>query len=191
AVLEGAEPGPTLMFEGHTDVVTEGDAASWSHDPFAAEIVDGRLYGRGSADMKGGIAAMLYGVAALAAGGLARGRVVVAALADEEGMMLGVKDFVRTALAREVDAAIVCEPEGGEVCTSQKGAVRLRVDARGRMAHGAMPDHGANPLTPLGHLIVDLEQLERELQATHGSHPHLGLPFITPTAMSAGSLPQL
>jgi succinyl-diaminopimelate desuccinylase len=191
AVIEGATPGPTLMFEGHIDVVTEGDPAQWTHPPFAADIVDGRLYGRGAADMKGGVAAMLFGVAALTAGGLPRGRIVVAALSDEEGMMLGVKDFVRTSLAREVDAAIVCEPEGGEICISQKGAIRLRIDARGRMAHGAMPDHGANPLTPLGHIIVDLERLERELQARHGPHPHLGLPFITPTAMLAGSLPQL
>jgi succinyl-diaminopimelate desuccinylase len=191
AVIDGAEPGPTLMFEGHIDVVTEGDPAQWTHPPFGAEIVDGRLYGRGAADMKSGVAAMIFAAGAVAREGLRRGRLVVAALSDEEGMMLGVKDFVRTPLAREVDAAIVCEPEGGEICTSQKGAIRLRIDARGRMAHGAMPDHGANPLTPLGHVIVDLQALEAELQQAHGPHPHLGLPFVTPTVMWGGTLPQL
>ena len=60
--IEGGSPGPTLMFEGHTDVVTEGDRAEWSVDPFGGEIVAGRLYGRGAADMKGGVAAMVHAV---------------------------------------------------------------------------------------------------------------------------------
>src|SRR6185436_10734813 len=88
AVVEGGGgPGPTLMFEGHTDVVTEGDLASWTVDPYGAELRDGRLHGRGSADMKGGLAAMLHGVRALQVAGPFPGRVVVAALADEEGLM--------------------------------------------------------------------------------------------------------
>ena len=61
AVVDGGGgPGPTLMFEGHTDVVTEGDLSAWTVDPYGAEIRDGRLYGRGSADMKSGVAAMIY-----------------------------------------------------------------------------------------------------------------------------------
>src|SRR5262245_54259439 len=60
AVVDGGRPGPTLCFEGHTDVVTEGDRAAWSIDPFAAEIRNGRLHGRGSADMKGGLAAAIF-----------------------------------------------------------------------------------------------------------------------------------
>ena len=62
-------PGPTLLLEGHSDVVTEGDPAGWTVDPFGAEIVDGRLYGRGSADMKAGVAAMLFAAHALAGAG--------------------------------------------------------------------------------------------------------------------------
>jgi succinyl-diaminopimelate desuccinylase len=115
ALVEGGLPGPTLMFEGHTDVVTEGDSSAWSYDPFGGEVVDGRLYGRGAADMKGGLAAMLFAAAALAAEGPFPGRLLLAALADEEGMMLGVKDFVARGHAAGVAAAIVCEPEGGEV----------------------------------------------------------------------------
>ncbi|MBA2528423.1 MAG: M20/M25/M40 family metallo-hydrolase, partial [Euzebyales bacterium] len=142
ADIDGGRPGPTLLFEGHTDVVTEGNRDQWTVDPFGGEIRDGRLWGRGAADMKGGVAAMLFATAAVTAAGDFPGRIRVAALVDEEGMMLGVKDFVARGHAAGVDAAIVCEPEGGEVCTSAKGAIRLRVDARGRMAHGAMPDHG-------------------------------------------------
>src|SRR5919206_843706 len=82
SVLDGGRPGPTLLFEGHTDVVTEGDSAAWSYDPFGANVVDGRMYGRGSADMKSGVAAMLHAAAALTAAGSFPGRVIVAALAD-------------------------------------------------------------------------------------------------------------
>ena len=81
AVLDGGRPGPTLMFEGHTDVVTEGDRAAWTYDPFGGEIVDGRLYGRGAADMKGGLAAMIFAAAAVARRPFP-GRLVLAALAD-------------------------------------------------------------------------------------------------------------
>src|ERR1700716_725728 len=183
AVVEGGRPGPTLMFEGNTDVVTEGDAAGWSRDPFGGDIVDGRLHGRGAADMKGGLASMLFAAAALASEGPFPGRLLLAALADEEGMMLGVKDFVARGHAAGVDAAIVCEPEGGEVCIAQKGALRLWVEARGRMAHGAMPDHGVNPIPPLAAFAASCGRLEAELQAQAGQHELLGLPYITPTVM--------
>ena len=93
-VVEGGLPGPTLLFEGHSDVVTEGDPAGWSRDPFGGEIADGRLWGRGSADMKSGVAAMLFAAHALAAAGPFPGRLKLAVLVDEEGMMLGAKHFV-------------------------------------------------------------------------------------------------
>ncbi len=191
ARIEGGLPGPTLLFEGHTDVVTEGDGTEWSVDPFGGEIVDGRLYGRGSADMKGGVAAMLHAARAVESAGPFPGTIVLAVLCDEEGMMLGVKDFVARGHAAGVDGAIVCEPEAGEVCTSQKGAMRLRIDAQGVMAHGAMPHQGKNPIRALVHACDALEAIERELQHTHGEHPHLGLPYVTPTVLQAGSMPQL
>ncbi|HYH31407.1 MAG TPA: M20 family metallopeptidase [Pseudonocardia sp.] len=192
AVVEGGGgPGRTLAFEGHTDVVTEGDPDRWSVDPYGGELRDGRLYGRGAADMKSGVAAMLHGVRALQLAGPFPGRVLVCALVDEEGMMLGAKHFAGTALARAVDAAIVCEPEEGEICTSAKGAVRIRVDLLGAMAHGAMPQHGRNPLPALGRLLVALADLQEELQAAHPAHEHLGALYVTPTVSRAGSLDQI
>ncbi|MDQ6772982.1 MAG: M20 family metallopeptidase [Candidatus Dormibacteraeota bacterium] len=190
AVIEGGRTGPTLLFEGHTDVVTEGDPAAWSHPPFGAEIVAGRLYGRGAADMKAGVGAMLYAIQALASGGPFPGRVVVAALCDEEGLMLGVKAFVRAGHAAGVDAAIVCEPEGGEVCVTQKGALRLRVTAAGKMAHGAMPQHGHNPIPPLARFVERAAAVEAELQRERGEHPQLGWDYITPTVLAAGTAGQ-
>ena len=192
AVVEGGGgPGPTLAFEGHTDVVTEGDRDRWSVDPYGGEIRDGRLYGRGSADMKSGVAAMLHAVRALQLAGPFPGRVLVCALVDEEGLMLGAKHFAGTGLAASVDGAIVCEPEEGEICTSAKGAVRIRVDLLGVMAHGAMPQHGRNPVAPLGRLLVALAGLQERLQAAHPAHEHLGEVYVTPTVTSAGSADQI
>lgn len=191
ATIDGGLPGPTLLFEGHTDVVTEGDAAAWSRDPFGAEIVEGRLYGRGSADTKSGLAAMVYAAAAIAGDGPFPGRIVLAALADEEGLMLGAKDFVARGHARGVDAAIVCEPEGGEVCIAHKGSIRVWAEAHGKMAHGAMPHRGRNPIPALAAFVARCQDLESELQREAGEHPLLGLPYVTPTVVGAGAPGQL
>lgn len=192
AVVEGGGgPGPTLMFCGHTDVVTEGDRALWSRDPYGAERVDGRIHGRGSADMKGGLAAMLHATYALQRAGPFPGRVIVAALADEEGLMLGAKHFAASDLARQVDGVIVGEPEAGEVCAVSKGAVRLRLDFVGVMAHGAMPEHGRNPIIVLARTVAALADLQAEVHARVGRHPHLGDVYLTPTVVMAGDFNQL
>ncbi|MEX1005340.1 MAG: M20 family metallopeptidase [Acidimicrobiia bacterium] len=189
--LDGGMPGRTLLFEGHTDVVTPGDLDEWTHDPFGGTVVDGRIYGRGSADMKGGVAAMLFAARAIEAAGPFPGTIVLGVLCDEEEMMIGVHDFVARGHARDIDAAIVCEPEAGEICTTQKGALRLRIDLAGRMSHGAMPHEARNPITAASAIIERLAEIERSLQRESGGHPTLGLPYLTPTHISAGSLPQL
>ncbi len=190
AVVEGGGgAGPTLMFEGHTDVVTEGEG--WTVDPFGADLVDGRLYGRGSADMKAGLAGMLFAVDALARRGPFPGRVMLAALVDEEGMMAGAKDLVARGRTAGVDAMICCEPEGGEICHVAKGALRLRVELTGKQAHGAMPFQGHNPNRAVGAAIGALAELEQALQARYGEHPHLGTVWITPTVLRAGEPAQM
>lgn len=190
AIVDGGGPGPTLMFEGHTDVVTEGDLSTWTVDPYGGEIRDGKLWGRGSADMKSGVAAMIYAVRELQLAGPFPGRIVVGALADEEGLMLGAKHFAGTALAAEVDAAIICEPEAGEVCTYAKGALRLFVELHGVMAHGAMPHQGRNPILALGPLLEAIADYQKELDGRVGRHEYLGHVYLTPTAVNAGSREQ-
>lgn len=189
--LEGGLPGRTLLFEGHTDVVTPGDPERWTHDPFGAEMVDGRLYGRGAADMKGGLAAMLFAARAIEEAGPFPGTIVLAFLCDEEEMMIGVHDFVACGHASDIDAAIVCEPEAGEICTTQKGAIRIRVDLEGVMAHGAMPHEGRNPIRAVTLFLNEVAGIERLYQQDPGEHADLGLTYLTPTHVSAGSLPQM
>ncbi len=187
----GGPSGPVLAFEGHLDVVTEGDASEWSQDPFGAAIVDGRLYGRGAADMKAGVVSMLYGVRALQQAGPFPGTIRILALVDEEGMMLGAKHAVSSGALEGVAGVIICEPEGDEVCPVSKGAIRLRIDLIGQMTHAAMPERGRNALPALGRILGMLGESERDLQARYGTHPHLGTTYVTPTVVVAGTPAQM
>ena len=172
----------SLLLEGHTDVVTEGDPAGWSHPPFGAEMVDGRIYGRGAADMKGGLAAAMVAAAAFKRAGVAlRGKLVVGALVDEEDGMIGVCHLCTTAVGRELDAAIICEPEENELCLEQRGVVWARFRVRGKMAHGAMPEAGVNPIAGLGRLLAAAPGLERRLRRACEKSRHLRPPTVTPT----------
>ncbi|MBF6327724.1 M20 family metallopeptidase [Nocardia transvalensis] len=187
----GGGAGPTLAFEGHMDVVTEGDPDQWTVDPYGGEIHDGKLYGRGAADMKSGVAAMLYGTRALQLSGPFPGRIRLLLLADEEGMMTGAKAAVSQGFVRDVDGVICCEPEGDEVCPTSKGAMRLRADFTGVMSHGAMPWQGRNTLPAMARAVLGLEELESKLVGEVGARPPLGAPSITPTVAQAGTPDQM
>ena len=176
----------TLMLEGHTDVVTEGDAERWRYPPFAAERVGGRIYGRGACDMKAGVAAAIVAAEAIkrAVPDLP-GRLRLGIVADEEGMMLGIKDFIHRGWAEAVDGAIICEPEELELCLCQKGALRVEALSTGKMSHGAMPYAGINPIPPLLDFLAEVRKLEQAEQTRLGHHEHLGLPWLTPTIIRA------
>jgi succinyl-diaminopimelate desuccinylase len=175
-----------LLLEGHTDVVTEGDPQEWTWPPFGAELRDGRIYGRGAADMKSGLAAAMVTLAAFKRAGVTpNGKLVVGALVDEEDGMIGVRHLVKTAAGRELDAAIICEPEENELCLEQRGVVWARIRARGRMAHGAMPEAGANPITALGAVLRETPALEKRLRKLCRKTRYLKPPTVTPTIMQA------
>jgi succinyl-diaminopimelate desuccinylase len=184
AVWEGSRPGKTLLFEAHTDVVTEGSADAWEHPPFEAERDARRIYGRGACDTKGNLAAAVVAVDAIRGSGVSfPGTLVLCHPVDEEGMMAGIKAFISNGHAEGVDAAVICEPEENQICTRQKGALRVEVIVRGRMAHGAMPLSGVNPVTRAAWFVVAVEELEREEVERHGEDPFLGYPSLTPTIL--------
>jgi succinyl-diaminopimelate desuccinylase len=178
--------GRCLLLEGHTDVVTEGNPREWTYPPFAGELVDGKIYGRGAADMKGGLAAAMVALAAFKRAGVTpRGKLAVGALVDEEGGMRGVRHLCRTPIGRELDAAIICEPEANEICLEQRGVVWARVRAQGRMAHGAMPEAGLNPISALGALLNAVPGLQRRLRRRAERNRYLSPPTVTPTVVQA------
>jgi succinyl-diaminopimelate desuccinylase len=184
AVWEGEGAGKTLLFEAHTDVVTEGRAEDWSHPPFGAERVGDRIYGRGACDTKGNLAAAVVAVRAIKDSGVSfPGRLILCHPVDEEGMMVGIKAFIERGHAEGVDCAVICEPEENQLCTKQKGALRVEVTVRGKMAHGAMPLSGVNPVTRAARFVVAVEELEREEIQRHGEDPYLGYPSLTPTIL--------
>jgi succinyl-diaminopimelate desuccinylase len=174
----------TLMFEGHTDVVTPGDVSAWKYDPFGAEIVGRRMYGRGANDTKGNLAAMLIAMKALKTSAVEiAGSVIGGVLCDEEDQMLGVMDFIERGHADKITAAVICEPQDGMICTAQKGAVRASYLITGRMSHGAMPLSGLNCAPAIARLIDGLHELEKEAVTTIGLDEYLGWPSVTPTVI--------
>lgn len=188
AFLRGTGPGKTLLFEGHTDVVTAGDQEAWKYDPFGAEIIGDRIYGRGACDTKGNLAAALFAAKAIKDSKIEfKGNILLCIPCDEEGMMLGIKDFIRRGWADNVDRAIICEPEENMLCLFQKGAMRAEIRLYGKQSHGCMPLSGINPNWSLAWLILELEKLEQEEKERLGKHEYLGLPSITPTVIMSPS----
>jgi succinyl-diaminopimelate desuccinylase len=176
----------TLMFEGHTDVVTPGDQSVWQWDPFGAKIEGRRMYGRGTNDTKGNLAAMLIAMAALKRSGIKlSGTIIGGVLCDEEDQMLGVRDFIEKGHADSITGAVICEPQDGLICTTQKGALRAQFTISGRMSHGAMPLSGLNTAPAVANLISALHDLEYQAVRHSGRDEHLGWPSFTPTVIQA------
>jgi len=183
-----------LMFEGHTDVVTPGDVSAWIYDPFGAKIVGRRMYGRGTNDTKGNLAAMLIAMAALKRSDLKlSGTIIGGVLCDEEDRMLGIRDFIAKGHADTITGAVICEPQDGLICTTQKGALRAQFTITGRMSHGAMPLAGLNTAPALAKLINALHGMELKAVNHLGCDEHLGWPSFTPTVIQspATGAPQL
>lgn len=181
-ILDSGRPGKTLLFEGHTDVVTEGNRDAWSYDPFGAAIEGGRMYGRGTNDTKGNLSAAIAAVHAIKKSNVNwKGKIILCIPCDEEGMMIGIKHFIQQGWAKGVDGAIICEPEENQICITQKGAMRAVIRTYGKMAHGAMPLTGVNPNTRMAQFICELMTLERLEKQRVGEHRYLGWPSITPT----------
>jgi succinyl-diaminopimelate desuccinylase len=156
---------PHVAFCGHVDVVPPGDAARWTHPPFAAEIADGMLYGRGAADMKGGIAAFVAAAIAHRAGGKARGTISLLITADEEGPSInGIAKLLPHALAKghRFDAAIVGEPTSREalgdmVKVGRRGSLSAVVRVFGKQGHVAYPERASNPVTGILRMLTRLK----------------------------------
>ena len=186
AVLQGESEGPCLMFECHTDVVTEGDPSEWKYGPFEGRLAGNRIYGRGACDTKGNLAAAVIAVQAINQSGIPfKGKILLGILVDEEGMMSGVKHFIRQGWANGVHAAIICEPVDNQLCITQKGALRAELITSGKMSHGAMPLAGLNPIPPMISILEKMKQLEEEEIERLGKNDFLGYPSITPTVLQA------
>jgi acetylornithine deacetylase len=177
-VLNGTLPGRTLMFCGHIDTVgIEGMDA-----PFEPREIDGLLFGRGTQDMKGGIAAMIDAARVAPGRGFHHGKLIVAVVVDEEYASLGADALVREWRA---DAAVVTEPTGLEIGVAHKGFAWLSIDTRGRAAHGSRPADGRDAIFHMGRVLTQLESLGRQLQL-RPPHARLGTASLHASMISGG-----
>ena len=179
AIADGRAAGPTRLLCGHTDTVgVEGMEA-----PFDPVIRDGCLHGRGAQDMKGGLAAMICAAEAWLAGGRhGAGRVVLAAVADEEYASLGAEALLAGLCA---DAAVVPEPTDLAIGVAHKGFSCAELTVFGRAAHGSRPRDGQDAILRMGRLLVRLEALDARLQAAT-PHPWLGTGSLHASAIVGG-----
>lgn len=176
----GKPGGRALMFNGHLDVVgVEG----MTHAPFDGATRDGRLYGRGATDMKGGVAAMCCAAWRAAQAGLS-GEIIIAAVVDEEWQSAGTKGLIERGV--RADACIVTEPTRLAIAPAHKGFTWTEVSFAGRAAHGSRYDVGVDAIRHAGLLLADLDRLEREELVRH-SHPLLGHASLHASSVSGGS----
>ena len=185
ARLEATVPAaPTILWDAHQDTVP---AEGMTIEPFAPLVRDGRMYGRGACDVKGGMAAMLVALDRLRASPLPRrATVVFSATVNEEFGFSGARALTRLwgdsatvptdVAARQLGggrpvAAVVAEPTDLDLVTQHKGAVRWRIRVRGRACHSAFPERGNNAIYPAGRVILAIEALAAELLARQPDHP--------------------
>jgi len=157
AILRGSGQVPALLYSAHLDTVPLG-AEQWIHEPFAAETLDGKIWGRGSADMKGGLAALLVMAKIMANSGLSiKGDLIFAITAGEEVDSLGAKSVASYPDLGPVQAIIVPEPSYNDIYIAEKGALWLEISTYGKTAHGSMPALGKNAVMMMVELIKGLE----------------------------------
>ena len=161
-----------LIFNGHIDVVPEGDHSNWQHDPWGAELVEGRIYGRGACDMKGGLMAALYAVKAIkdSAHPIHGSLMIQSVIGEEDG---GIGTFASLLRGYRGDAAIVCEPTQLKLIPAQAGALTFTVRVPGKSAHACVRLEGVSAVEKYLDIHRTLVQLERE-RNSEVEHPLLG-----------------
>ena len=185
----GPSGGRRVVLSGHIDVVPPGDPATWTVDPWAAEMRDGRLYGRGACDMKGGVAAIVGAVRAIVESGAASeraGELLVALVPGEEDGGQGTLAAIRAGATG--DLAIIPEPSNLDIVVAHAGAITFRLTVPGRAAHASQRREGVSALDNLMTLLRALEADEsaRNAAETDPLMTALGLPYPTIVGIVAG-----
>lgn len=183
----GSADRPALAWNGHLDVVPAGDPETWRHPPFGAEIVDGRLVGRGAADMKGPIAGALGAVSAIRRSGVRLGgRLDLHLVADEELAGLHGTKVLLERGDLDQDAAIVGEPTELNLAHAERGGAWITATARGTAAHGSTPHLGVSAITSMARFLLRIEEVLPDIE-----HPLVGRPSVNAALIDGGSAPNV
>lgn len=171
-----------LVFSGHLDTVPTG-SVPWEHDPFGGERVGNKLYGRGTTDMKGGVAAMILAMEYLHRAGVKlEGTLRFAGTVGEEVDCLGAKAVASKGQIDDATAIVISEPSANQPFVAHKGALWLEVITYGKTAHGSMPDQGVNAITAVARFIHKLHSY----QFAYEHHPILGGPTMNIGVIQGG-----
>ncbi|HWQ84452.1 MAG TPA: YgeY family selenium metabolism-linked hydrolase [Anaerolineales bacterium] len=178
-----------ILFDSHTDTVIVTDAEHWAVPPFSGEIKDGYLWGRGSVDMKSGLAASAYAAALAKNQGLLEGKTVyvTGTVVEEDCDGEGLKHALEENHIQP-DYAIICEPSANLISTGHKGKAQIIIQTRGVSAHGSAPEKGVNAVYEMAEIIQRIEAANFALQ-TQGRHGTLVLAQISSTAVSLNAVP--
>lgn len=183
-VVASIGEGKGMMFNGHMDTVPIG--GNWKYDPLEGKIADGKIYGRGSSDMKGGIASILVAVQNLSKENF-KGKLLLTFVADEESLGKGSNYLIkeRKNLFRDIKYGMICECTSLDARIAQKGIVRIKVKFKGKAAHGSKPELGDNAIYKAAEFIQELRKLIEELKKR--KNPLLGSGTINVGTINGGT----
>lgn len=181
ARIKGNMPGPTLLYNGHLDVVPVGN--DWSVDPYACVVKEGKLFGRGAADMKSGVSAMIYAAIMLKRIGNFAGELILLFNVDEERVNIGMHRFLKDDIS--ADYAVIAEPTDLDICIAHKGVGRYRVRTAGVPGHAAYVTNPESAITKMSKLLPLLEKLGSKIKSK--ADPLLGPGSLTVTKINGGT----
>lgn len=180
----------TVMFDSHVDTVEVKDEATWEVPPFDGEIKEGRLYGRGSVDMKAGAAASIYAGAIARRAGLTSGKTIYVSgsVFEEDCDGENLKHLFKERSIKP-DRMIICEPSDNKIVTGHKGKAQMIIRTKGLSAHGSAPEKGVNAIYEMADIIKRVEQANTELMRKAGPRGTLVMSSISSTSVSLNAVP--
>ncbi|MFZ7101269.1 MAG: M20 family metallopeptidase [Peptococcaceae bacterium] len=190
ARLKGKGEAPPVVFTGHMDVVpvSKEERKRWLTEPFSGEIMDGCIYGRGAADMKGGLGAAMVAMVTLANSGITPpGDIILAATVDEEDLMRGAKALVNSDVISDARKIVVCEPTNLELVTCSRGRTWAEITVKGQTAHASQQGAGINAIE---RAVMLMDKIKNH-QIPHEKHNLLGNSFWQITLIGGGIEPAI
>jgi acetylornithine deacetylase/succinyl-diaminopimelate desuccinylase family protein len=180
------DKGKKFLFDGHLDTVPVGNSSLWTVDPFSGTLKEGKIFGRGAADMKGSIAAFVHALETLIDSGVElNGSVHMLLTSDEEISALGTREFLKKGYS--ADASIVGEPSCLEVNVAHKGVARWRLKTLGKSTHASTPEEGVNAIYKMAKVLNELEKLAKSYSMSSRQHPLLGRPTLNVGTIVGGT----
>ncbi len=182
--------GKAILFDSHVDTVAVNDEDKWDIPPFSGRVVEGRLYGRGSVDMKSGAAASIYAGAAAKKAGLASGKTIYVSCSvfeedcDGENLKHLFKEF-----DLRPDYVVICEPSDNKIALGHKGKAQIIIKTRGVSAHSSAPEKGSNAIYEMAEIIQRVEQTNLDLMKKEGPKGSLVMSRISSTSASLNAVP--